>query len=139
MEDKNKDQLTDKEKDNSQNKTEAAAEGAKAQDVNQDDAEPKIQEEIQRKTTLKYKIDAPIPYAPEVEGVADAQTVKDIRHSLNSYNLQKIQEAQKQIEDMDLLKKEQEATDVEVKREIGMLRHRLEYSVAKALYHLGDF
>jgi len=40
---------------------------------------------------------------------------------------------------MDLFKKEQEATDVEVKREIGMLRHRLEYSVAKALYHLGDF
>jgi len=93
MEDKNKDQLTDKAEDKTQNNTEAAAEGAKAQDVNQDDAEPKIQEELQRKTTLKYKIDAPIPYAPEVEGVADAQTVKDIRHSLNSYNLQKIQEA----------------------------------------------
>jgi len=92
MDDKDKDQLTDKVEDKTQTNTEAAEE-AKVQDVNQDDAEPKIQEEVQRKTTLKYKIEAPIPYAPEVEGVADVQTVKDIRLNLNSFNMEKMQEA----------------------------------------------
>ena len=96
MDEQNKDQVAEKVEDKQKINTEVAevpAEGAKAQDVNQDDAEPKIQEEVQRKTTLKYKIDAPIPFAPEVAGVADAQTVKDIRHNLNSFNMEKMQDA----------------------------------------------
>jgi len=89
MDDKNKDQLAEKPEDKQQINTEVA-EVPKIQDVKQDDAEPKIQEEVQRKTTLKYKIDAPIAYYPAVEGVADVQKIKEIRHNLNSFNLEKM-------------------------------------------------